>query len=37
MEDNSKTTIYGGRKRITDPEVIKFAREFEKKSIHSNG
>lgn len=37
MEDNSKTATYGGRKRITDPEVIKFAREFEKNPFTPTG
>lgn len=32
MDTKSKTDEYCGRRRITDPEVIKFAKEFEKKT-----
>ena len=27
--NNSETVVYRGRKRITDPEVIRIARELE--------
>lgn len=37
MDSNSKTATYGGRKRITDPEVIKFAREFENNPFTPTG
>jgi hypothetical protein len=37
MDTDSRTAAYGGRKRITDPEVIKFAREFEKNPFTPTG
>lgn len=37
MEINSETADYGCRKRITDPEVIKFARDFENNPFTPTG
>jgi hypothetical protein len=37
MDTYSKTAIYSGRKGITDPEVIKFAKEFEKNPSTPTG
>lgn len=37
MDTNSKKVTYCGRKRITDPEVIKFAREFENNPFTPTG
>lgn len=37
MDTKSKTDEYCGRRRITDPEVIKFAREFERNPFTPTG
>ena len=37
MTHNQKTIEYNCRKRITDPEVIKFAREFENNPYTPTG
>lgn len=34
--NNSKTATYDSRKKITNPEVIKFARDFESNPFTPN-